>query len=78
MVRWSLLSIPLLVLCTACPEVWGRDGTIEKAMAKDVRDEVMKRRRPPNCHMSDEEWVELCDDGNGQNASDECPDDCRD
>ncbi len=70
------MCMPLPVLCTACPEVWGREGTIEKAMAKDIDEEVSRRGRPSDCPLSDEEWAEVCDSGSDRERAQLCPDDC--
>ena len=69
--RRVLMSI-VLTLCTACPETWGKGGIVDKAMEKDTQDAMRKRRRPQDCPMSDEKWVELCDSSDGQDDSSQC------
>ncbi|MET0405530.1 MAG: hypothetical protein ABW123_24140 [Cystobacter sp.] len=71
MTRW-----PLLALCTACPETGREGGRIDRAMAKDVQDELRSRRQPPACQLFDEEWAELCDHAEGSSPSSECPAEC--
>lgn len=71
--RWVLLSIPVLALFTACPETWGKGGTMDKAMEQDTQDAMRKRRRPLDCPMSDEKWAELCD---GDDGSSQCSSKC--
>ncbi|WNG44152.1 hypothetical protein F0U60_08570 [Archangium minus] len=56
MPRRLLMLVPLLVLETGCPHAWGRGGTIDKALAKDMREYLSNR----NCTLEDEEWWEQC------------------
>lgn len=57
MTRGSLTSLMLLALCTARRETWREGGTIDRAMAKDIQEELRSHHRPPDCQMSDEEWA---------------------
>lgn len=56
MPRRLLMLIPVLVLETGCPHAWGRGGTIDEALTKDMRDYLSNR----NCTLQDEEWWEQC------------------
>lgn len=73
--RWPLFFL-LLPLCTACPETWREGGHIDRAMAKDVQEELRSLRQPPACQLSDEEWAELCARAEGLPPSSECPAEC--
>lgn len=76
MPRRLLLLVPLLVLETGCPHAWGRGGTIDEALAKDMRESLSNR----GCKLEDEEWWEQCGEdfwsrpGIEQRA---CPRECR-
>jgi hypothetical protein len=55
-----LLSVGLLlVLTTACPGDWAKDGPIDRAMRKDTKESGKKRARPqkPCPPGQDWEWV---------------------
>ncbi|MCY1081669.1 hypothetical protein [Archangium lansingense] len=51
-----LMLVPLLALGTGCPHAWGRGGTIDEALAKDMREYLSNQ----NCTLEDEEWQEQC------------------
>ena len=74
--RWWLLSIPILALFTACPDTWGRGGIVDTAVEQDTRNSMRKRRPPPGCPMSLDEWAEVCDADVDQKLAD-CPKECR-
>ena len=71
-----VLLMRVLALCTACPETWREGGTIDRAMAKDIQEELHPPRKPPACQMSDEEWAKRCDLAAGASPSKRCPSDC--
>ena len=68
------MCLALLSLCTACPEMWGREGVIDRALEQDVQNSLRRPRRPEGCPMSDEKWARLCD---APTASPQCPSVCR-
>ena len=41
-----------LVVGTGCPETWREDGTIDRAMTKDIEEELHRH----DCPLSKEEW----------------------
>jgi hypothetical protein len=68
-----LLVLGLLLTGTmGCPETWGREGTIEQALHRDL---VRSRQERSACTLSPEEWSERCRTENGRRPS-SCPDDC--
>ncbi|PTL81347.1 hypothetical protein [Vitiosangium sp. GDMCC 1.1324] len=46
----------LMAVGTACPETWREGGTIDRAMAKDIEEELHRH----NCDLSKEEWLRRC------------------
>jgi hypothetical protein len=74
--RWLTFTV-LLGLCTACPETWRREGTIDRAMEKDIEAEWREHWHSPDCHMSDEDWAEMCDDRSARGVTSRCPVECR-
>ena len=56
MPRRLLMLVPLLVLEMGCPHAWGQGGTIDAALAKDMREYLSNR----GCTLEDEEWWEQC------------------
>ena len=50
--RWLLISLPFLVLCTACPETWGKGGIMDRAVELDTQNAMKKPQRPQDCAMS--------------------------
>lgn len=67
-----LTAMLLLAVETGCPHAFGRDGTIDMAMRKDMA-EYYKNR---NCPMPIEEWEDLCDNQHGHETQPECPKEC--
>ncbi|HZH17974.1 MAG TPA: hypothetical protein VE057_26720 [Archangium sp.] len=45
-----------LVVGTGCPETWREGGTIDRAMAKDLAEEMHRH----DCPLSEDEWNERC------------------
>lgn len=76
MTRWSLMSLMLLALCTACPETWRKGGRIDRALSKELGTEWRERQRPPQCLLSAEEWEEQCEDGEEDESPDVCHPEC--
>jgi hypothetical protein len=69
-----LLTLALLLTVeTGCPHAFGRGGTIEMALRKDLSESYSNR----SCHMPHEKWLEICDDSNGRTTQPDCPRECR-
>jgi len=68
-----LLSLLLLAVMTGCPHAFGKGGTIDMAIRKDMAEYYLK----PRCTMSRNEWLEICDNSNGRKTKRECPEKCR-
>ena len=66
-----LLGVMAVLLCTGCPETWGREGTMDKAMEKDIRQRLGSRQ----CPLSPDEWESLCKNANSR-AEQDCPVGC--
>jgi hypothetical protein len=45
-----------MVVGTGCPETWREGGTIDRAMAKDIEEELHRH----DCDLSREEWEWRC------------------
>lgn len=73
MPRRRVVLLLLLAVETGCPRAWGRGGTIEMALHKDMTQYFANR----NCHMSDSEWLEICDNRGPKETSPKCPKECR-
>jgi hypothetical protein len=76
MSRRLLMLVPVLVLETGCPHAWGRGGTIDEALAKDMREYLSNQ----NCTLEDEEWQEQCGEDFWRRPDIEqraCPLDCQ-
>ena len=41
---------------TGCPETWREGGTLDRAMAKDLEEELHRH----DCDLSEEEWRQAC------------------
>ncbi|WP_375768896.1 hypothetical protein NR798_45665 [Archangium gephyra] len=56
--RWrGVLSLTVwMAMGTGCPETWREGGTIDRAMAKDLAEELHRH----DCYLSEDEWVEKC------------------
>jgi hypothetical protein len=68
-----LLVLGLLLTGTmGCPETWGREGTIEQALHRDL---VRSRLERSACTLSPEEWSKRCGVEAG-NAPIRCPPGC--
>ncbi|MFL5356546.1 hypothetical protein [Archangium sp.] len=46
----------LMVVGTACPETWREGGTLDRAMEKDIEEELHRH----NCYLSEEQWKAAC------------------
>ena len=67
-----LLVLALLAVETGCPHAWGRDGTIEMALRRDLTESRVNRP----CQLSPETWREICRDAKNPILSG-CPVECR-
>ncbi|HEX5753778.1 MAG TPA: hypothetical protein VFZ09_46750 [Archangium sp.] len=56
--RWRQVFAFTVVMAvgTGCPETWREGGTIDRAMAKDLEEELHQH----DCPLSKEEWVRKC------------------
>jgi hypothetical protein len=77
MARRLLLLTLLLTAQVGCPHAWGRGGTIEEALARDINEYYSMR----NCSLDEEAWENSClgfhqkkDDPEAQK---DCPPECR-
>jgi hypothetical protein len=63
----------LLLLCTGCPETWGIDGTMDKAMSKDIA----RMGQHDECPLTDPAEINrLCGDPK-RRVHNTCPEECR-
>jgi hypothetical protein len=71
--RLAVLLTLLLAVCMGCPHAWGRGGSIDRAMAKDIQENLQRKH---SCTLSEAEWVERCEDPADWEYFD-CPQECR-
>ncbi|WP_160174644.1 hypothetical protein [Archangium violaceum] len=62
-----------MAMGTGCPETWREGGTIDRAMAKDLAEEMHRH----DCFLSKEEWETRCNVPPEQWENEECPHECR-
>jgi hypothetical protein len=55
--RRFAFALMVVMLGAGCPETWREGGTIDRAMAKDIEEELHRH----NCYLSREEWKKNCD-----------------
>jgi hypothetical protein len=72
MPRRLLVLALLLAVETGCPHAWGRDGTIEMALRRDLTESRENR----SCKLSIDKWRELCRDAENPILAG-CPPECR-
>ena len=70
--RLAVIMVFLLALGTGCPHTWGRGGTIDRAMEKDIQERLRQQR----CHIGLEKWLELCSEPEDWELLN-CPPACR-
>ncbi|KFA87211.1 hypothetical protein [Archangium violaceum] len=63
----------VLAVGTGCPETWREGGTIDRAMAKDLAEELHRH----DCPLSKEEWVAKCNVPSEQWEDSGCPHACQ-
>ncbi|HYO73323.1 MAG TPA: hypothetical protein VEU33_45385 [Archangium sp.] len=71
-----LMLLLLLAVETACPHAFGRGGTIDMAVRKQIEDSW----RRPGCWMEKEYWMAVCGKNFWSKPDDEkkqCPEECR-
>ena len=56
--RRVLAVMVWMAVGTGCPETWREGCTIDRAMAKDIEEELHRH----NCPLSKEKWEERCED----------------
>ena len=54
--RWVFAVTVWMTVGTGCPETWREGGTIDRAMAKDIEEELHRH----DCPLSKEEWRMRC------------------
>ena len=72
--RFTAVSALLLSLCTGCPRTWGRGGTMDRAMERDLQENLRQSKQP--CTLSEAERAERCEDPEDWDYFD-CPRECR-
>ncbi len=72
MPRRLLVVLLLLTVETGCPHAWGRGGTIDMALSRDLTESRVNRP----CPLSDAKWRELCVDAKNPILAG-CPVECR-
>ena len=72
--RLVIVSTLLLAVCSGCPRTWGRGGAMDRAMAKDIQENVQRQKQ--SCTLSEAEWEERCEDPADWEYFD-CPQECR-
>jgi hypothetical protein len=72
MSRRRLVLMLLLTGVTGCPETWGRDGTIERALHRDVLENYLE---DSTCDLGREEWLDFCGTEDGRRPA-SCPEGC--
>ena len=74
--RFLMLTL-LLAVEVGCPHTWGREGTIQEALQRDMTAYYAMK----DCALPKEEWVDLCETfherGNNPAAQQLCPLECR-
>jgi hypothetical protein len=68
-----LLMLLVLSVETGCPHAFGKGGTIDMAVRKDMREYYSQKA----CDLSKDQWLEICDDRNGKTIQPSCPRECR-
>lgn len=71
--RWVFVFTVWMAVGTGCPETWREGGTLDRAMAKDIAEELHRH----GCYLDDEEWDEKCDVPSAQWDKSGCPHECR-
>ena len=71
--RRMFVSMSLMAVGTGCPETWREGGTIDRAMAKDIAEELHRH----DCYLSHEEWLKRCDVPSALWGKSGCPHECQ-
>jgi hypothetical protein len=73
--RWRRVFAFTVVLAvgTGCPETWREGGTIDRAMEKDIEEELHQH----DCPLSKEEWRKKCKVSPDQWVRSGCPHACQ-
>ena len=61
----------LVLLGTACPSTWGKEGYVQKTFHKNLTTLNSEYR---SCTLTEEDWLELCGDEDDHAGS--CPPGC--
>ncbi len=71
------LLVLLLTVQVGCPHAWGREGTIDQALKRDLLEYSSMR----DCALDEEEWADVCEAfherKNNPVAQRLCPPECR-
>lgn len=62
----------LVAVGTGCPETWREGGTIDRAMEKDIEEELHRH----NCYLSKADWESKCLAPEVEGAPN-CPHECQ-
>jgi hypothetical protein len=62
-----------MAMGTGCPETWREGGTIDRAMAKDLAEEMHQH----DCYLSEEEWKKHCRVSPELWETEGCPHECQ-
>jgi len=77
MARRLLVLTLLLTVQLGCPHAWGREGTVEQALKRDLIEYSAMR----GCGLDRDEWVDICaafhERKNNPTAQRLCPLECR-
>lgn len=72
-----LLLLVLLTVEVGCPHAWGREGTVEQALKRDMTEYYLMR----GCALDKDEWADVCatfhERKNNPAAQGLCPIECR-
>lgn len=71
MTRRFLLLLSLLLVQTACPSTWGKEGFVQKTLHKNI---VQNALANSSCRLTSEEWMLKC--GEAVDHSGSCPEKC--
>jgi hypothetical protein len=70
--QYALLVIPLLIICTGCPDTWRKGGKMDRAMAKDIQQMTDQK----DCPLDEDEFEYRCETEELWEAR-SCPPECQ-
>ncbi len=71
--RRFAFALMVVMLGTGCPETWREGGTIDRAMAKDIQEELHRH----DCYLSRDAWLQRCDVPSALWEKSGCPHECQ-